>query len=337
MIWTNIFKLPEPFASLVSEDLYNEERHKQLLAYCQLNKLSVDDVVHFSASDLIKPPRMRVLVRRHWDEIISDVASHTYRILGTAVHTCLRLSSQRMSQRGVSGYIAEERIFTHMVVKGQMVVVSGEPDLITPDGWIHDYKVAAVQSLENGVKLEWEQATNIYAWLRSLMGLPTAGILITFILRDWRQSQAVQEGYPPAGVQSVEAKLWSRDEAKDYVMSRLHLHLEAQELADDDLPECSAYEMWEKPEAWAVIREGGARAAKLYKGEDFPLLTHREVVLAAANADADIRNKKPAKKGEKPYLVVHRPGERTRCQSFCDARQSCNLYKEYASVAFGGN
>ncbi len=87
--WLNIYKLPEPFAHLVSEDLYYEEREAQLLAYCEKHKLNRKEIAHFSASDLIKPPRARTLIRRHESEIVTDVSTQVYRVLGTAIHTCL--------------------------------------------------------------------------------------------------------------------------------------------------------------------------------------------------------------------------------------------------------
>ncbi len=333
-VWTNVFKLPEPFAHLVSEDLYYEEREKQLFGYCLAKGLDRTEVVHFSASDLIRPPRMRVLVRRHYKEIISDVSQHVYRVLGTAVHTVLRLSSKRLEARGATGYIPEERQFTHFKLLGATVVISGEPDLITPDGWLHDYKVTAVQALEKGVKKEWEQATNIYCWLRSLQGIETKGIQITFILRDWKQSMTVQEGYPPAGAQTMDCRLWSKEEQETFIAERVRLHLEADGEFDDELVPCTPEEMWEKPESWAVIREGGARAKKVYRFESFPDGTGSDVLIAAASADADLSNGK-LKRGEKPYQVEHRPGERTRCQLYCDARGFCNIYKEYSAAAFG--
>ncbi len=234
-------------------------------------------------------------------------------------------------------YIPEERIFTHFRHNHQLVVISGEPDLVTPDGVIHDYKVTAVFSLGKGIKVEWEQATNIYAWLRSLKGEVTKGILITFILRDWMRSQAVQEGYPPAGAQTMDVRLWSFDEQQKFISERVSLHLEAEQMLDDDLPECTSDEMWEKPEAWAVIREMGKRAVKLFKGEDFPEGTERDVILSAANADAALRNEKKMKKGELPYIVTHRPGERTKCQSYCDAAGFCSQYREYVSAAYSGS
>lgn len=334
MKWSNVYKLPEPFANLISEDLYHEERHKQFLTYCADKGLDHREVVHYSASDLIKPPRMRMLFKRYDSKIMADISNHIYRILGTAIHTCLRLSAIRMMAKGLQGYTPEERLFAHMEVDGRHVVISGEPDLLTPDGWIHDYKVTGVFALNHGIKEEWEQATNIYAWLRRANGQSeTKGILITFILRDWKKSETVQEGYPPSGGQTMEAKLRSPLETGEFILSRVKAHLAVEIAFDDELPDCTKHEMWEKPEAWAVIREGGARAAKLWKGEDFPEGTEPSVVQLAASADSTNRNTK-LKKGDKPYVVEHRPGERTRCLNYCEARQFCSSFKEYRAAAF---
>jgi len=333
-MWTNVFKLPEPFAHLISEDLYHEERKKQLAQYCQANGLNPEAVLHYSASDLIKPPRMRCLLRRYADKIVEDVSTHIYRILGTAIHTALKLSAQRMEEKGIKGYIPEERIFTHFQMDGRTIVISGEPDLITPDGWIHDYKVTAVYGLKHGVKSEWEQATNIYVWLRGLQGFPTKGILITFILRDWSKREArIMHDYPQAAGQTMECRLWTTEQQLAFIKERTKLHMENEQVFDDELPECSAVEMWEKPAAWAVIREDSARAVKVYRMDNFPPETMGDTLHLAASADAELRNKK-LKKGEKPYLVEHRLGERTRCQDYCSAKQFCSQYKEFASAAF---
>ena len=334
IIWTNVNKLPEPFAHLVSEDLYHEERERQLVSYCSRHGLDRALVTHYSASDLIKPPRMRVLIKRHFDEIVSDVSSHVYRVLGTAVHTTLRLSANRMLAKGIEGYIAEERQFTHSTIEGRVVVISGEPDLVTPDGVLHDYKVTAVNALDKGVKTEWEQATNIYAWLRELQGLKTKAISITFILRDWFRAQIVQQGYPPAPAQTMDVAVWPMARTAEFAGRRTLDHLHAEALPDDELPECTPTEMWEKPESWAVIREGGARAKKVYRFDAFPPGTDREVVLMAAEADVALSNDK-LKKNEKPYSVEHRPGERTRCALYCDARGHCSQFKEYAAATYG--
>lgn len=328
--WTNLFQLPGPVATAITEDIYHETRQSQFEEYCKSSGLDPKTVVHFSVSDLIKPPRMRVLVKRHEQDIIKDVAMDVFRILGQAIHNFLRSAALKTKLLGRGYYIAEERMFFHMQVEGKTVVISGEPDLVTPEDEIHDYKVVAVYSYIKGAKEEWEQQTNLYAFLRSASkGLITKALKIVFILRDWNVNETVQEDYPAAGAQMVEVPLWTFDKQKAYLEERIKLHLQADQSDDNALSECTPYEMWEKPESWAVIREGNHRARKVVK------VAGQEGNDTAALHAAEFNKK--LKKSEKPFAVEHRPGERTRCVRFCDARQFCSQFQEYAGASFRGN
>lgn len=343
MQWTNLFKLPQPLAEAIMEDMYYGKREEGLLRYCEAQGLARESVVHFSVGELIKPPRVVTLLRRHKHEVIKDVASEIYRVLGTAVHFLLWSAAKRMNERGDKPYYtAEERLFYYFHVQGRVVVVSGEPDLVSPEDVIDDYKVTGVWSLLKGVKDEWEKQLNLYAMFRTMAAKVTKGLRICFVLRDWNVNETVQEGYPPAGAQMAAVSLWPFAEQEAYLKGRIQLHLEYLDDFDDELPECSSEEMWEKPDAYAVIRQGGKRAAKVFTS-DFALQEARKADPEASSADAsahalgeaerdkDDRNGR-LKKGEAPYDVEHRPGERTKCLRFCDARQFCSQFKEYAST-----
>ena len=328
--------------------MYESKREEQLLAYCKASGLDRDKVYHFSASDLIKPPRMKVLAKRHIGEMVKDVSQEVFRLLGQAIHYMLREAAIR-GRLDQLGYKAEERLFTHLEVDGRTVVVSGEPDIVGPDNRIQDYKVTAVYSWTKGPKKEWEFQTNVYAFLRTCKGLVNQGIDICFILRDWNLNETVQEGYPQAGAMMAEIPLGDMVKVRDWIVERVKLHFQTEPQWDDELPECTGYaedptnggEMWEKPEAYAIIREGGKVASKVLtpkhctpkEGQSLPDALREEAFAKAAEW-----NQKPAivKGKEKPYEVHHRPGERTRCLRFCDVRQFCNSYKEYVSATMRG-
>ncbi len=323
MNWLNLHALPLPLVSAITGDLYHAKRQEQLAKYIEQQGLDPKKVVHFSVSDLIAPPRRRVLTNRYQDKIIKDVSSDIYRILGQAVHSFL-------AEHSSGEYIAEERLFFHLPWADQTVVISGEPDLVTPSGEIHDYKVVAVYSWqkaqEEGVKSEYTTQLNLYAYLRGKNNKQTTGLKNHFILRDFKLQETVQKGYPKAGIQVFDIPIWPAQQVEDYIQERIRLHVQAQDKFDDELPECTPYEMWEKPEAWAVRREGAARAAKLVRvagqeGSD------------QAHAIAEDKNTR-LKKGEKPFITEHRPGERTMCTSYCTAAGFCNINHEYQAAAF---
>jgi hypothetical protein len=329
--WSNVFDLPGPLVDVIKHDLYSEKRGEQLAAYRAKHGLP-PETPHLSVSDLIKPPRMRLLISRHFDEIVKDVSGDVFRLLGQLFHHLFRDSAMRKKN---SGYVAEQRLFTHIQVDGQVVIISGEPDLVSAEGVLDDYKVTGIYGWDKGVKIEWEQQLNCYAWLRHMNQLDTIKLRAVYILRDWKQSEAMQEGYPPAAAMTMDVTMWPIGVTETYVLDRARAHQDARGEADDRLPECTPAEMWERPEAWAVQREGAKRAAKVYRADAFPPGTPSETLRVAANADTVLRNGK-LKKGELPFNLEHRPGERVRCQSFCDARFSCNIYKEWASATFRG-
>lgn len=350
MQWTNVFRLPLPLAEAIMEDLYYGKREEGILKYCAEKGLDRTKIVHFSVNELIKSPRQVLLPRRHDDKIIKDVASEVFRLLGTAIHYLLWAAAKRMNERGLTAYYtAEERLFYHFNVDGQVVVVSGEPDLVNPAGVIDDYKVTAVWSWIKGIKDEWEKQLNLYAMFRTLAGKLTTGLSICFILRDWNVNETMQEGYAPAQAQQTPVEMWDFERQKAYLMERIHLHLSVRDTADDELPECTGAEvgpnneMWEKEEAYAVIREGGVRAAKVLilsktQIERLPGETKEQHLLREANLDMDRRNDNPKiiKGKEKGYILEHRPGERTKCLRFCAANIVCNQFKEYSAAAFRG-
>jgi hypothetical protein len=71
--------------------------------------------------------------------------------------------------------------------------------------------------------------------------------------------------------------------------------------------------MWEKPTMYAVKKVGNKRATRVFE-------TYEEADLAANVSHG----------GEK-YEIEIRPGERTRCESYCLARDFCKQYQEYVN------
>lgn len=317
MDWTNRFGLPAPLYSAIANDLYHTKRDVQLRKYMIEQGFEDKTYVHLSVSDLIKSPRQRILGKRHQSKMVKDVTQNIFSFIGTCIHTCLR----EVAKVNHVDYIAEERMFTHLTVNGTLVIISGEPDLVTPDGELHDYKFTAVWGWLKGVKDEWEKQTNLYAYIRFVNGHVTNKIKICFFLRDWKLSETVQQDYPKASAQMMDVKMWTIADARLYMESRIKEHLAEEHKFDDEIKECTADEMWEKPEAWAVKKEGSARAYRVIK---VPGAIGNEAAHALAETMGD------------GYTVEHRPGERTRCQSFCDAAFKCNQYNEYVGAAIVG-
>jgi len=259
---------------------------------------------NLSVTELIDSPRLSQLKRAHADSLEQDASEMVWSLFGGAVHGLLEHGK-------ADNHIIEERI--HAEIDGWHL--SGAVDLqtVTEKGiLISDYKTTSAWAVMN-TKSSWSEQLNIYAWLiEHVKQVPITGLEIIAIIRDWTRREAEsKEGYPRAPIVSIEIPLWSLADREAFVRTRLHLHADAHLCATlkDDLPECSPSEMWEKPSSWAIKKPKNVRATTVcYSEED-------------AKEKADALGKE--------YVIEFRPGERTRCKSYCPVNQFCSQWAEY--------
>lgn len=274
MIYTNIYSLPEPLASAIRNDPYVKR----------------GDI---SATGLLRPPQMAALEIAHKDELTEDVSDGVWRLLGQAVHAIIERADN-------SNHLAEEALETE--VAGWKV--TGKPDLLDPDGVLHDWKVTSVYSFLLGDKPEWEAQLNIYRFLYSKYGFQVKKLQIVAILRDWVSSKRNDPEYPPAPVQVVDIPMWDLNQTKEFIESRVMLHKAARM---GQFRDCSPEERWARPDTWAVMREGRKRALRVFDNEV-------EAHTRARSLGAD-------------HNVQHRPGGNIRCERFCPVVRWCEQAK----------
>jgi len=265
---------------------------------------------HASVTELISSPRITQLRKLHWDDLEEDVSDKIWAIFGTAIHSVLELGKD-------DNHVIEQRL--HANVDGWDI--SGAVDLqhVEADGIsISDYKTTGAWAVMNEKK-DWEQQLNIYAWLvEKVKKVPVKKVEIIAIIRDWsRRDAKVKEGYPESPVKVIDIPLWSFEDRENFIKTRVKLHSDASFALEtgSDLPICTPEEMWEKPTMWAVRKIGNVRAkAVCYKEEDAKAMVEEL---------------------GKAYEIEVRPGERTRCENFCQVRDFCNQWKEYKNANNG--
>ena len=258
---------------------------------------------HMSATELLSPPRMVQLRIANADAIEMDAADMVWALFGTAIHGVLEHGQG-------DDHIVEQRLNT--VIDGWEI--SGAIDLQTVKETsigISDYKTTGVWAVMNEKK-EWEYQLNIYAWLvERVKKSPVDSLEIVAIIRDWKRWESeVKKDYPDAPIKTIPITLWPYEEREKFVQQRIHVHADAmfQYQTGGDLPLCTANEMWEKPTVWAVKKPGAARAKSLH-------YTEADAIKAAGD-DLEIEI---------------RPGERTRCQNYCQVRDFCSQWAQYNS------
>lgn len=255
----------------------------------------------YSVTTLLKPTQMVYLERKHQSELSEDVSSRIWSLVGQSIHNIL----ERANRKGV----AERRL--GIVVDGK--TVSGGMDLYDEAGVLTDYKVTSVWKVKGGDVKEWTQQLNCYAHILRANGHVVNGLQVIAILRDWSMREASRDaGYPKAQAVVVPIEMWTDEQAKAFIKSRIAEH----EFTSVGIVEnCTDEETWTKPTTYALMKPGASRATKVCATMGEAHLNHK------AGLD-----------------IITRPGERVRC-SYCSVSKFCPQFKAenqgVANVDFG--
>ena len=285
---TNKFDLPQTFINVIKRPTYTKGDS------------------HISVTELLNSPQIVSLKHKHWDDLEQDASEMVWQLFGSAVHKVLEHGKD-------SHHVIEERLYTKLdgwTLSGQMDLQEVEPDGII----ISDYKVTGAWAVMNE-KQDWHNQLNVYAWLiERCKNVPVKAAKIVAIVRDWTAREAqTKDGYPQSPVAVIDIPLWPSEAREAYVKSRLSKHNDAYFALqlDDDMPECSSDEMWERPTTYALIKTGNVRAKSVH-----PTLEEANAAFTSL-------------KDSKGYTVEVREGERVRCKSYCQVANFCKQYKTY--------
>ena len=284
---TNKFGVPETLVALASRDYYS--------------KGSSD----YSVTEIISPPRIQRLRRKHFEEIEQDVSDMIWMLLGTALHVVAERSE-------VSGHTNEERLsagINGVILSGAIDLQKDEDDGIT----ITDYKFTSAWALMND-KPEWEQQQNIYKYLvERVKKKPVKGLKICALIRDWSRRDAQNKpDYPQAPIQIVDIPMWTFDRTEAFIKERIEMHRDSKVNADwnEELPPCTDEERLVRPTTYAVKKEGRKTAIRVFEEQ--------------GEAEALLKEMPEKDKG----FIEIRKGEAVRCTgNFCGVSQWCSQFQ----------
>jgi hypothetical protein len=203
--------------------------------------------------------------------------------------------------------------------------IGGKQDLYTPEERkVSDYKVTSLYAVRDGLKKEWVEQLNALACLHRMNDQPVERAEIVLILRDFSPSNVQRAGAPfKVPIVALDAPVWPDAEARQYIMNRCSIMTCAMEAADINLiTPCTPDECWEKPTTYAVKKRGNKRAIRV-KDSIEEAEAYLEQYLAKSSS------KKKSKKNPTDYYIETRPGQRTRCESFCLAKDVCWVYQKW--------
>lgn len=252
----------------------------------------------FTATSLIKPARILALEKRHAHEIEEDAEDGLYRLYGQVAHGIL--------ERANMSDIAEKRFYSTFNVNGTDYKVSAQMDTLSiTDGTLSDFKFTTSWGFKKDKppKAEWIAQLNIQLELLRRNDFDAKALQIIGLLRDWQIRDAKKDdNYPQAPVAIQQIPMWTREQTVAFIEMRISEHVNALKA----LPDCSAEERWARPDTWAVVK--GKRA--INGGVQF-----------SEKLAASICASSPGTR------IEFRPGESTRCQSYCAVQQFCTQYK----------
>ena len=270
MSLTNEYGAPDVFVRAVEGDPYTKGE------------------ADFSATELLKPPQIVRLTKKHEDSITTDVRDEWWKLLGKGVHNILEQYGEGL---------CEERFFAEC----NGVKISGAIDMLV-DGAVTDYKVTSVFTIQRGLKPDWEQQLNIYAWLLRQNDITATSLTIVGLCRDWIQSRAaVKRDYPQSPIVPIKVPLW-RDERQDaFVENRVRVHT-----MENTLP-CTPEERWARG-GYTVL--GGGLKPRSFD---------------SMNEAANYINQK--EKPGRTFSIQEGGAKFVRCESWCSISDHCPQWK----------
>lgn len=280
---TNKLNLPEPFVRAVSEKTYDNQGSWRTI------------------TELIGPPKIAALKRKHDDEIVVDASELVYTFQGETAHATIERAAKTMCEEG---WLSERRLFAQ--VQGKKI--SGAYDLYNPKTReLIDVKNSTAWKAKKGeAPAEWVQQTNLLAHLIRREGFEVTSIRILLIIRDHSKPESRRDpDYPQNPVLYLTVPIWENEKCHAFLEERVKLHL----LAETEEVECTPEERWAKPSTWAIKKRGQSRAISggLYAVEE--------------KAKQALDALGPA------YEIEYRPGENTRCALYCPVSKFCAQYQ----------
>jgi len=280
---TNVNGLPEVLVRAISSNWYSGAGVQRFA----------------SVTQLIKPTKITVLERRHWQEITRDASDMIWSLMGSAMHKVLEAGGDNnsLSEERVSAMVSDARI-------------TGGVDFYE-DGVITDFKFIGVWSRTSAERREeWEKQLNMYAYLYRELGFEVRELRVLAIYRDWSKRRAESEANYPCQVEIIPVQLWDNDAARRFIEARVLDIRDALEHPDDLVPECSPGERWQAPDQYAVYKTGGSRALRVFDTEK----EAQEYIAGHKDAEG--------------LSLVVRQGYPKRCHDYCPVNGFCHFYRD---------
>ena len=285
---TNKLNLPQPFVDAATND-HTYKPHR------------------YSVTEVLGGTCEAVLKRRHSGEGDEDVADMVWALLGTAVHKVLQeaeASESQLQENWLSVPVGAYEL------SGIFDLYDDETHTVT------DWKTCAVWKIIFGDFEDWRKQTLAYCWMLRQLGIDARRGEIVAIMRDHSMRKAkTDRDYPQHPVHRMGWDFTRDDfDAIESDIFEWFANVQHEETVEDSyLEPCSHEQRWHKEDKWAVKKRGRKTAIRVYaKKQD-------------AYQRAAGENREAGKKDL--FYVEERPGEDTKCESYCSVAEFCPYYQ----------
>lgn len=292
----------------------------------------------WSCTEIIGSPKIAVLKRRHWDDLVVDASDRLWSMMGSAMHSVVEHKIATKSRERLS----EERWVLRVPIrggdwncwfldKGQKIedqswykkddyYVSGRMDTYdAEEKSLEDYKFTSAWTfVYNSREEEWTAQLNMNRFAVELAGFQVEKLRIGGLLRDFDKKKVGSDNYPSGSIVEKSIRILPDDEIKAYILDRVSLHFLMLERSDYAIPECTEEERWYRAGKYALMKKGKKRAEKL-----FP-----ETPDGKVEAEHMCRQMNDVSEKGSPFYIEPRPGEDKRCHDYCDCNTFCNYYQD---------
>lgn len=274
----------------------------------------------YSVTTLIDTPRRVQLTKRYGAIAIPNPKYQVGSFIGTAVH---KLIEQYLRMKYSDDEKVElEKTVAHPFETARGIrLVTGKFDILYDAVDLIDNKVVNIWAIifDRNMK-KWNEQQNLYAYLLHLRGVDIKTLTIAAWFKDWKEGDALRDRtYPQSQHIEYKLKLWPWEQSEALLLSSLDAHTACEELADNDLPECSPEDRWERfpggeTHQYAVMKNNKAKRATRV----FPTMSKaREFVRTWTKQTGE-------------SFIEIRHAQRKRCERYCSINSFCNHYIEYS-------
>jgi hypothetical protein len=284
--------------------------------YYEEKKLHLNDApehdIELSVTTLNKPPRQMQLFKRHHNNIVVDPLDDWYALQGRIIHYILQEYAKE------ERFVVERRIGRVFNIDGVRVYIHGQLDLYDSESCeLTDWKYTSATSVMYD-QPDYEFQLNVLYYLaRTELKWRIDSLQNVYLFRHLDKRLMSKEGYPQENAMHLPRRKLGKTEIEDKIEERIRVHLNARNLDDKDLPECTLDEKWQRGNLYKIYE-------LLKSGERFKKTASFSGAYDAAQAY--IKEKKFQGNQFQLRKIESMP---LKCVDYCKVKGYCNQYKTW--------